>query len=446
MLTKSHKKLQALKYLIHALLFSFFCASFSLVWASEFDVEDPYICKHTLAKYKQPIAAPSTNLERLINAVTAHCLDEHQASIELLSPVLQEPVGLTTDQITYAHILHSINLNNVGNDAACEYAKLSMAHAANSTSKPLSIRTELNYFSFCELYEENTPHALKRLYELSKEAIEIDSLYLQMNIHNQISYVYYMLDQNQLSAEEGEKALVLSEQLQSDDYEIVLFNLIDAYLDAGDLSLAEKYISHFKAQINENSTKWSRYLSLYAQTYLAYLQKQYRVVLDLDREILAIETEVSPSLIQRRAIVKGLSCSALNNIECVASVMAQHFSKPQWSNIDRLMLLELYIKWFSYKKDWEKVANAQQRYFDLTYQKLTLQQQAAKILGVAKLNNEVIRLNSEKTLKQLDYQSNINRVYFIALVVLGALLVVFIAVYWHLKRRVSQQIIAMKGK
>ncbi|NMP30085.1 hypothetical protein HII17_00800 [Thalassotalea sp. M1531] len=412
--------------------------------ANNIDIEDPHICKNTLANFPQPIVQPLSSVDALINAVRLHCLDQHKSSVETLSPVLTQPGGLSTAQLTYAYILHSINLNNLADDQSCEAAKLSMAHAANADSVKLAIRAELNYFSFCDVYDENTPHALKRLYELSKVAIDIDSLYLQMTIHNQISYVYYMLDQNQLSAEEGEKALALSKAMQSDDYFIILFNLIDAYLDAGEVELAEQKISLFGKDLSDKSTKWERYLYHYAQSYLAFLRKDYQQVLDIDQAHFQQGSSDSASFVEKLAVFKGISCAELKNMSCVQATIEQYFSQPDWQQINRLTLLELYIKWFSHQQDLPNLSQAQQRYFDVTYQKLIKQQQAAKVLGVAKLNNEIIRLNSEETLKQLAYQNEINRVYLIALLFAGGLLLVFIMAYVLLKRRVKQQVITVK--
>ncbi|REL36626.1 hypothetical protein [Thalassotalea euphylliae] len=429
---------------IFRVLTAFFLLCNTAIGAS-FDVEDPHICKHTLAKYKQPIAQQNSALDGLINAVLLHCQDQHQASIEALSPVLSKPADLSSKQLTYAYILQSVNLNNIADDNSCAAAKLSMAHGMNSNSELLSIRAELNYFSFCNVYDDNTQHALKRLYELNQIAADMDSLNLQLVIHNQLSFVYYMLEQNQLSAEEAEKALALSEQLAADDYLLTLFNLIDAYLDAKELSLAEQRLALYEERLASSQSEFEHYLFHYAKSYLAYLQADYRKVLTVQSQYFEKTDFSSPSFDEKLAILKGLSCWQLAQYECMEQTIKQHFSQYIANDgeqaISRLGLYELLIHWHTYQQDHRSLNKAQQGYFNLANDKLTRQQQAAKVLGVAKLNNEVIRLNSEGVHKQLVAQNQTLQNYRVLIGVIGALLVLVTLAYLHLRRRVSQQVL-----
>ncbi|WP_448212931.1 hypothetical protein [Colwellia sp. MEBiC06753] len=409
--------------------------------ATEFDVEDPYICKNTLANYQGPITPANGEVEQLINAVRYHCLDDHQASIETLLPVLNQPAQLSPSQLTYAYILHAINLNNIDDDRSCDMAKLSMVNAANTDSVELSIRAELNYFSFCDVYKDNIPHALKRLYELNTKALQNNKLSLQLTIHNQLSFVYYFLDQNQLSAEEGEKALAISEQMASDDYMVTLFNLIDAYLDAGEVALAEQRLALYQSKLTDLSTDWERYLYQYARTYLLYLQGNYQAVVDINNSYFQQNAGQSPAFIEKQAGFYGLACVALGDLTCVEQVVNQHFLATSLADIERLATLELLINWYSASNQAADLAAVHARYFDLVHEKLIKQQQATKVLGVAKLNNEIIRLNSDDALAQLAQQQRLNTWYQYCLFAVILLFAGTLIAYISLKRKVKRQVI-----
>lgn len=427
---------------------------FNSASAASIDVENPYMCKQTLAKYQQPITPQHSAHDSLVNAIRLHCLDQHQASIKALSPALAKPDNLTSKQLTYAYILQSVNLNNLADENSCTVAKLSMAYALNSNSELLSIRAELNYFSFCNVYDDNTQHALKRLYELNQMAVEMGDLHLQLVIHNQLSFVYYMLEQNQLAAEEGEKALALSEKLEADDYLLTLFNLIDAYLDANALNLAKQRLALYEQQLASAPSEFERYLFYYAKSYLAYLQKDYQTVLSVRQEYFD-KTEVSsPSFTEKLVILAGLSCWELARYECLTQIVNQHFTqyvgekyiaKNSGEEINRLRLYELLIHWFTYQQDNHSLKKYQQGYFDLANETLIRQQQAAKVLGVAKLNNEVIRLNSEEVHKQLVAQKQNLQNHRVLLGVIAALLLVILLAYLRLRRKVSQQVLKVNA-
>ena len=422
-----------------------FSAVVGQVLAASLNVENPHICKDTLAKFEQPIAPITSPLDGLINAVRLHCQDKHQASIDTLATVLSSPIGINSKQLTYAYILQSINFNNIGDDNSCATAKLSMAHAMNSDSPALAIRAELNYFSFCNVYDDNTQHALKRLYELNQLAAEMNSPSLQLVTHNQLSFVYYMLDQNQLSAEEAEKALLLSEQIGADDYLVTLFNLVDAYLDAGELSLAAQRILLYGDKLPASPSDFEQYLYHYAKSYLAYLQGDFAQVLAI-RDAYFLKTDYrAPSFEEKLAVLTGLSCAQLSQFDCVAGVIEQHFAQyltiQSMENISRLGLLELLIHWHTHQQDHLSLAKVHQAYFNLANNKLIRQQQATKVLGVAKLNNEVIRLNSEEVHKQLAVQQQTTKNYRIMLSVAVVLLIIVLLAYLQLRRKISQQLL-----
>lgn len=421
-----------------------FSVAMGQVLAASLNVENPHICKDTLAEFTQPITPHTSPLDGLINAVRLHCQDQHQASIEMLAPVLSSPIGIDSKQLTYAYILQSINFNNIGDDNSCPTAKLSMAHAVNSDSPALAIRAELNYFSFCNVYDDNTQHALKRLYELNQMAADMKNPGLQLVTHNQLSFVYYMLDQNQLSAEEAEKALILSEQIGADDYLVTLFNLVDAYLDAGELSLAAQRLMLYGDKLPQSPSDFEQYLYHYAQSYLAYLQGDFEQVLAV-RDAYILKTDYrAPSFEEKLAVLTGLACAQLAQFDCVKQVIEQHFAEfltsQSLENISRLGLFELLIHWHAHQQDYPVLAKVHQGYFNLANEKLIRQQQATKVLGVAKLNNEVIRLNSEEVHKRLAAQQQTTKNYRIMLSVAVVLLIIVLLAYLQLRRKISQQL------
>ena len=428
---------------LSAILISVAFTIFSLpkAYAASFDVEDPYICQNTVANFPEPYLTPENNREVLINGVREHCLDNYQASSEIVSELLNDLAGLSKKEITYAYVLQSINLNNIGSNDNCDLAKLAVAHGHGSDSKTLAIRAELNYFSFCELHDGNTSHTLKRLYELSKEALAMESFNLQLAIHNQISYVYYLLDQNQLAADELEIALELGKKMKSDDYLITLYNLIDAYLDAGELSLAEQRIELYHQSLTEKSSQWEQWLVLFAESYLSLLKEDYEKVLELKDKLGKGEPNDSPVFNEKIAIIQGLACFELGQFSCAESVINTHLMSTPIEDINRLKWLALLVKWYDYKGQYKEMRITQQRYFDLAEQKLFTQQQAAKILGVAKLNNEVIRLSSLELEQKLEQQQHTNRMYTLAITFLSVLLVVFVIGYWRLSVKIKKTVI-----
>lgn len=242
-------------------------------------------------------------------------------------------------------------------------------------------------------------------------------------------------EQNQLAADELEIALAISEKMQSDDYLVTLYNLIDAYLDAGEVDMAQSRIAIYQQHMSEQSSVWEQWLLHYANSYHALLIKDFDKILEIKNQIAQLGPTDSPVFTDKINIIQGLACFELGQYECVENIITEHFIEQDYRDIRRLKLLELLIKWHGYQGNSEQMMEVQQYYFSLTQQKLFAQQQAAKVLGVAKLNNEVIRLSSEETAKQLSYQNEINRLFIIALAISLVMLLVLVVAYIRLKRR-----------
>ena len=282
-------------------------STMNTVNAFEFDVEDPHLCKSTIAEYGQLADSDiTTDQERLIQAVVSHCQDDFAGSIAIVDDLLKSPQSLTAAELTYTHILQSISLSNVQDKKSCDMAKLSVAFANSGASRALGIRAELGFYSFCEVTDENLAHALQRLYELNKETVSLDIPHLELAIHNQISFVYYNLDQNQLAADELEAALRISQEIAADDYIVTLYNLIDAYLDAGQLALAQQRLTLFASKLTESSSAFEKWLFYYAQSHYALLNKDYAQVLSYFEKFDIIEAPDSVALVEKLASVQGL--------------------------------------------------------------------------------------------------------------------------------------------
>ena len=410
------------------------------VKAQSFDVEDPYICKNTLANYAhladQQVEGQQ---EQLKKAVVLHCQDDYKASADLMDVILKRPDNLLSAELTYSHILQSINLSFTDFQRACDTAKLAVAFATSGKSRALEIRAELGYYAFCDITDNNIAHALQRLYELSKEAIAENQAHLELAVHNQISYVYYNLDQNQLAADELEAALAISRVINADDYSITLFNLIDAYLDAGQLIPAEQRLTLFSNLINDNSSQFEHWLFYYAKSYHALLSDDYQQVVEYIKEFDSIEPIESPELKVKLASVQGLACFYLSEFDCVATLFERHFNQLDLKTESSLNVLKLAILWYQQQANETLYKQAQTRYFDVAEQKLFRQQQAAKVLGVAKLNNEVIQLNADRAQKQLIYQSELNQIHSIVIAMASVFILLLLTIIYRIRQKTKRR-------
>ncbi|MFD2167869.1 hypothetical protein ACFSJY_16570 [Thalassotalea euphylliae] len=404
-------------------------------FAAQVDVEDPHICSTTDKNFPALFSSPKSSNEALVNAIKLHCSDKYQESAGIMAPLLQNPVGLEVKTVSYAYILQSINLNNTDHPDACSIAKLSMVHANESASDLLRIRSELNYFSFCDVYADNTPYALERLYELSAEASALENDYIALTIYNQLSYVYYMLDQNQLSAEALEQALLISEAMKADDYFVTLYNMIDAYLESGELNIANQHIAKFEQRLTDKNSVWETFLLSYAKMHHAFQAGDYEQVMALSERTNTLFPQDSSSFQQKLASLQGIACLRLNKIECAKRHYEETLANIDIPSMSRPVTLEFIAMWLVNEKAWEKASEVQNRYIAVVNERYQKQQQAAKVLGVAKLNNEVIRLNAEKARKQLTYQHEINRLYLIGILVLAGISIVFAIAYLRVKAK-----------
>ena len=135
---------------------------------------------------------------------------------------------------------------------------------------------------------------------------------------------------------------------------------------------------------------------------------------------------------------RDFSCFALKQYDCVDEFVNQYFSQLEPSEESSLKVLKLLIQWYQRQARNDLVAPLQQRYFELAEKKLVTQQQAAKILGVAKLNNEVIQLNAETVEKELAYQNELNRIHLVV-IVMATILILILLIYLFRTRRKNKQ-------
>lgn len=400
--------------------------------AASLDVEDPKVCHAAIEQF--PIENQtefSSDRQQLGFAVKLHCVDRYDESKALIDQLFSRSPELSPNELTYSHILQSINLNNIDDKSACDIAKLAMAYANAGSSQILQIRAELHYFSFCDLSDDNIAVRLNRLYELSKLAIEINEPHLKLAVHNQISFVYYILEQNQLSADELEVALVIAKEVSADDLTITYYNLIDAYVDANLLDNAQLLIEEYQQHLGGGGTAYEQWLLYYGTANYLYARNHYQQLVEHITTFDETEWPDSPSLVENLAIIYGLACFQLQDYKCAERIYTKHFVNDLPLETNNRHKLQLMIDWYAHQQDLTTMRQAIQRYYQIIEEKLNNQQQASKILGVAQLNNEIIRLNAQEKLTQEQHQRTIDKILLIGGLILLALVVLLIVLRWR---------------
>jgi diguanylate cyclase (GGDEF)-like protein len=362
------------------------------------------------------------------------CRNENQLAHQTLEKLTGLPENKINQDYYIAALLEFgvIAANNkLGEE--CKYFDLALKKMTDTTQYNLRFIIQLWHNSNCA---ENEPViTLRKSYQLLQIAEQKNYPHLKADILHNIAFQFAINGQAATSAKIREQAIELTLQLDTNGINIEdYFNLTRDYIDAGDIINAEKGLAKFimiwnKQKDNSYATK----LKLILTAMLANAQKDFIRMKNATDEMQSlfngIDSDFNSNIM---SILHVIACYETEDMDCVDSFMVnikQHLSHPRDGK--NTELLKFLVTYYLKSDKFDEAYYFLTLYTQESESKLIEQQNSALVLGVAKLNQDIIEMDLDLAKTELKESQVIT--YFIAVV---TFITIFMAVlFWYLSHR-----------
>ncbi|MFT4747861.1 MAG: diguanylate cyclase (GGDEF)-like protein [Congregibacter sp.] len=280
----------------------------------------------------------------------------------------------------------------------CDYYRQSEQLAKGKFSD-VYLSSQLGLITVCDQDNQDIGVKLGHLFTLLKSYSEGNDLESLAHIHNNIGLLYGNIGQRALAAEQYEKAYKIGLNVYEEKNQLApLISLITAYTGSGDYENANLMIEELGRRNLKVNTPLTNSWYHFAQSRQAYRTDDYESLRKSLRSWRVFLEQISDPTMQMlyKWYVAALCLHDEDRI-CVsdflqkqndpASAMPARLSKHLYYNA-------FLVKAYLFLGDVEAAKLSFDDYSSITLDKIKEQQNSARVLGVAKLQNEVIGLET----------------------------------------------------
>jgi diguanylate cyclase (GGDEF)-like protein len=345
--------------------------------------------------------SPSQVLDlKVIKSQWLICIGQYIPANTLLHDIITEP-NIDKSSYSYASAIYQIAfiLDIQEEPKRCRYFKQA-EELGRQQFNDVFLSAQLGQITSCGQNNQDIGLKLGKLFALLESFVLINDQEAVAHIHNSIGLLYGNIGQNALAAEQYEKAYEIGLSVYEEKNQAApLISIISAYIGSGDFDNAKRMIDELaKANTKVNTPLTNAWL-YFAQSRYFYMTNDYESMRSSLSKWLVFLPQVSDK--QMDALYAWYTtalCIQDHDKNCVEQFIQdraveddKHASLLS-NNKDYLRFLveaNLYLG---------KVADSQEifaRYADKLTNKLNRQQSSARVLGVAKLHNEIIALEAD---------------------------------------------------
>lgn len=395
--------------------------------------EDEDIKKLESYLAKQQASAKQGLEIQVIKAQGLICIGQYLEAKTLLESLLSDPL-MEKQSRSYASIVYQIGfILDVQEDGAqCSYYKQAQSLSHNKFND-INLSAQLGQITVCDQEGQDMSVKLGRLYTLLEQFMLKGDDASVAHIHNNIGLLYGDIGQNVLAAEQYEKSYEIGLKVYEPKNQVApLISVISAHMGSGDFAKANKMIEELaKANLIINTPLTNSWLH-YAQSRYFYQLGDYELMRNSMWKWAVYLPLVSNK--QMDALYQWYAaalCVVDKDKKCVMDYL-QLRALEDIKNPSRLSKNKDYLRFLVeanlFLENIEQTTVAFQQYASILAEKLREQQSSGRILGVAKLHGEVVKL--EASLVKIEKQ-HIQSIAIILLVVGG----IFLLAYYTLGRK-----------
>jgi diguanylate cyclase (GGDEF)-like protein len=280
----------------------------------------------------------------------------------------------------------------------CDYYRQSEQLAKGKFSD-VYLSSQLGLITVCEQDNQDIGVKLGRLFALLKSYSEGSDLESLAHIHNNIGLLYGNIGQRALAAEQYEKAYEIGLNVYEEKNQLApLISLITAYTGSGDYENANLMIEELGRRNLKVNTPLTNSWYHFAQSRQAYRTDDYESLRKSLRSWKVFLEQISdPTMLMLYEWYVAALCLHDEDRICVsdflqkqkdpASVMPARLSKHLYYNA-------FLVKAYLFFGDVEAAKLSFDDYSSISLDKIKKQQNSARVLGVANLQNEIIGLET----------------------------------------------------
>lgn len=313
---------------------------------------------------------------------------------------LVESSALQNMPRSYANALYQIGfIYDVREDnRRCGYYQQAEAFAENKFPD-IYLSAQLSLLNSCETGASDGVK-LGKLYALLEKYSQLNDSAATAHIHNNIGLLYGSLGQQVLAAEQYQKAYELGlDEYTSSNLLATLISVISAQMASGDFDAAEASIKEFRRVNKQVDTPLSNNWLYFAEAGYYYRTGDFdKLRISLARWKIYLPEVQNYQYEGFYRWYEAALCLHERNLSCLRSFIEAENNAP--ANYRNMVMrnkdyLRLRVEIDLFFGDVDAAQQNFERFADILLQKNMKQQEAAKVLGVAQLHNQILSLESD---------------------------------------------------
>jgi diguanylate cyclase (GGDEF)-like protein len=327
------------------------------------------------------------------------CVGKNDQAQVMLEGLLADPVMDRNSQ-SYASVHYQLGFifDVQENPEQCDYYRKSEQLAEGKFSD-IYLSSQLGLITVCDQDKQDIGIKLGRLFALLKSYSDGDDLKSLAHIHNNIGLLYASIGQRALAAEQYEKTYELGLNVYEEKNQVApLISLITSYTGSGDYDKAKLMIEELGRRNLKVNTPLTNSWYHFAQSRQAYRTSDYESLRKSLRSWNVFLEQISNQTMQ---ILSEWYTAALclhdEDRACVSDFLQRQndtsLAMPA-SLSKHTHYIGFLVKAHLFLGDVEAAKISFDNYSAITLEKIKNQQTSARVLGVAKLHNEVLGLET----------------------------------------------------